>query len=159
MHRNILKITIKSIYFMALFLSLFSPHIAFSALDYNGLVQCDGVKSIEYDENGRSIGITPGEENRQEECDFAALMAMINRIIRWVFGLTIPLFIGMCAYAGILYMQPNPAKRSEANKMLSAGVKGFIIMLVAWFIVTTLVGWIVATNYKGSATSLLDQKK
>ena len=151
---------IKYLAVLILSLSLFSPIVAEAALTYNGLVKCDGAVSKEYDKNGVATGnLAPGEEARNKPCDFAALMDTINYIIKWVFGLTIPIFIGMCAYAGILYMTPNSTNRASANKMLWTGIKGFILMLSAWFIVSTLVDWLVAKDFKGAAKSLLEQKK
>ncbi len=108
-------------------------------LDYSGLVQCDGVKARD--------GTEPG---RQRECDFAALVNMINYVIRWVFGLTIPIFIALFAYAGFLYMTPNPSNRTKAKSMLWAAIKGFVIMLCAYFIVTTLMKWLVNPKFEGT---------
>lgn len=113
-----------------------------AALDYKGLVKCDGV-------------VTPGESGRTNPCDFKDLIETINSIIRWVFLLTIPIFIGIIAYAGFLYMSPNPSNRSQANNMLWEAVKGFAIMLIAWTFVTTLLGWLVDPSFKGVINSLI----
>lgn len=121
-------------------------------LDYGGLVKCDGVRSL--DKDGKPL---PGEEGRQNVCNFQALMGMVNSIIKWIFGLTIPIFIGLFAYAGFLYMTPNPGNREKSNKMLWAGLKGFVIMLIAWFGVSTLLGWIVSDSFMQTASSLLDK--
>lgn len=122
-------------------------HVAHAAstLTYSGLVQCDGVT-------------TEGETERQKKCDFAALVSMVNYIIRWLFGLTIPIFAGIGAYAGFLYMTPNPSNRTKANKMLWAAVVGFVIMLSAWLIVTTLLKWLVRDTFTG-ADALVEVKK
>lgn len=115
-----------------------------TTLNYGGLVKCDGVT-------------TASEQDRQKVCDFQALMGMVNSVIQWVFMLTIPIFVIMIAYAGFLYMTPNPGNREKSNKMLWAGLKGFVIMLIAWFAVTTLVGWIVNPEFMKTAGSLLDK--
>lgn len=115
-------------------------------LDYSGLVQCDGV-------------VTPGEEGRTTKCNFQSLMAMIDYLIKWVFGITVPIFVGLCAYAGWLYMQPSSSDRAKANTMLLTALKGFAIMLMSWFIVTTLVKWVINPKLYDTATSLLDTKK
>lgn len=80
---------------------------------------------------------------------------MANSIIKWIFGLSIPVFVGMFAYAGFLYMTPNSGNREKSNKMLWAALKGFAIMLCAWFIVATLLGWLVSDSFKSTAGSLL----
>lgn len=139
---------------MVLF-SLIQVTPVYAALDYSGLVQCDGVVSDERDVMGGFVN----EPERQRECDFAALMSMVNYIIKWVFGLTIPIFVGLMAYAGFLYMTPNPSNRALANKVLWAGIKGFVIMLVAWFLVTTLLSWLVSDTFKEPVGALLEQNK
>ncbi|MDQ5893583.1 MAG: hypothetical protein QG640_595 [Patescibacteria group bacterium] len=115
-------------------------------LDYGGLVKCDGV----VDKNN------PEEVARNNECDFQDLMGMVNSIIQWIFMLSIPIFIGLFAYAGFLYMTPSPGNREKSNKMLWAALKGFVIMLIAWFMVSTLLSWIVSDSFKGTASSLLE---
>ena len=129
---------------------------AHAALDYSGIVKCDGVKAVEYNSLGEVVGVLPGEENRQRECDFAALMDMITSLINWAFMLSIPIFIGLFAYAGILYMTPNPSNRSAANKMLWAALKGFVIMLIAWFLVTTLLKMVLDPLFEDTANSLIE---
>lgn len=126
----------------------FAQQLGPTTLNYGGLVKCDGV-------------VTGSEQDRQTKCDFNALINMANTIIKWVFGLTIPIIVVMFAYAGFLYMTPSPGNREKSNKMLWAALKGFVIMLLAWFIVSTLLKWLVNTNTESgrSATSLLDQKK
>lgn len=121
-----------------------------TTLNYGGLVKCDGV--VLKDAQGN-----PLEQDRNKECDFQALMMTVNSLIQWIFMLTIPIFVIMIAYAGFLYMTPNPGNREKSNKMLWAGLKGFVIMLIAWFAVTTLVGWIVNPEFMKTAGSLLDK--
>ncbi len=143
---KIFKIISKYILLLALSISIFSPTITYAALDYSGLVQCDGV-------------LTKGEDGRGNVCNFVALMSMINYLIKWLFGLTIPIFVGMCAYAGFLYMTPKSENRKDANKMLWKGIKGFALMLCAWFIVTTLIEKIINPELQNSANSLIEQNK
>ena len=127
-------------------LTLVQTAPVYAALDYSGLVQCDGV-------------VDPKEPDRNRECNFQRLIGMANYIIKWIFRLTIPIFVALIAYAGFLYMTPNEENRKTASKMLWAGVKGFVIMLCAWFIVTTLLGWVLDNSFKGAANSLLEQNK
>ena len=136
----------------ALLVSLANIGVVYAAdvpLNYNGLVQCDGVVDSK----------NPNETQRNKECNFAALVSMINHTIQWVFGLTIPIFIFILCYAGFLYMgPPSSGKRAQAKKMLWAALTGFVIMLSAYFIVVTLLGWLVAPDFKG-ADSLIEIKK
>ncbi|MEK7463966.1 MAG: hypothetical protein AAB610_02500 [Patescibacteria group bacterium] len=127
----------------SLFLAIGSAVPVYAALDYGGLVKCDGV-------------VDPNEPARNNECDFQDLIGTVNSIIKWIFMLSIPVFIGLFAYAGFLYMTPSPGNREKSNKMLWAALKGFVIMLVAWFMVSTLLSWIVSDSFKGTASSLLE---
>ncbi len=123
-----------------------------TTLNYSGLVQCDGV--VLRDKQGN-----PLEQDRDKECSFAELVSMANYIIRWIFTLTIPIFIIIMAYAGFLYMMPpSSGKRQQANKMLWQALIGFVIMLCAWFIVSTLLKWLIDPSFKG-ADALIEQQK
>lgn len=118
-----------------------------SDIKYSGLVRCDGV-------------LDPNEPGRNVKCNFAALINTIDYIVKWIFLLTIPIFAGIIAYAGFLYMKsPSSGDRTKANAMLWTAVKGFIIMLSAWVLVASLVDMIVDPAFKGVAGSLLEQKK
>lgn len=110
-----------------------------AALDYSGLVKCDGV-------------VDKNEPGRTRKCDFTALIEMVNALIRWIFVLSTAIFVGLFAYAGFLYMKPSSGDREKANSMLWAAVKGFVIMLMAWFIVYTLLNWVVNPLFKGTDT-------
>lgn len=123
----------------AVLISLLSVTPVHAALDYSGLVKCDGV-------------VTPGEEGRKTKCDFNALISMANSIISWLFMLSIPIFVGLFAYAGFLYMQPSSGSREKANTMLWVALKGFVIMLVAWMLVATLLKLVVDPDFKGANT-------
>ncbi len=102
-------------------------------LDYSGLVKCDGV-------------ITPGETERQKVCDFNALMETVRSAISWLFYITIPIATVAFAYAGIMYMTGVPGKIETARSIFQSVAYGFIIMLVAWIAVITVVDWFVEKN-------------
>ena len=126
-------------------LSLF-PIYASAALDYSGLVKCDGVT-------------TDSELYRQNKCNFAALMSMVNSTINWLFVISIPIAVGSLAYAGFLYMTGSQEKIKQAKGLMTNVLTGFIIMLCAWFIVTTLLKWLVSDALKSASTSLIETKK
>lgn len=137
----------KFLLFSFLIISFVFPAITFSAdvLDYSGLVKCDGV-------------ITDTEKFRQEECDFIALMGMVNSIVNWVFGISIPIAVASFAYSGFLYMTGEQGKMKQARGIMSNVAIGFIIMLCAWFIVSTLIKWVVKDKYLDITTSLIESK-
>lgn len=115
-------------------------------LDYSGLVQCDGV-------------VDPNETGRQTKCNFASLVKMIKHLIDWAFMLTIPIFTGLLAYAGFLHMTPKEGNRTKAKSILWAALEGFVIMLSAWLIVTTVVKWVIDPKFLDTANSFLNVSK
>ena len=99
-------------------------------LNYSGFVDCDGV--VKEDEPGRD-----------RKCDFAALMRTVNKMINWMFYIAVPIATVLFAYAGLLYIRCTSGARTQANKIFTSVGIGFIIMLVAWISVRTVVGWFV----------------
>lgn len=99
-------------------------------LDYSGFVKCDGV-----------LKTGEAEKDRQNVCNFAALIDTAIKIINWMFVISIPVATALFAYAGALYMTGIPGKMGQARKIfLSVGI-GFIIMISAWVAVRTFVDW------------------
>jgi len=120
-------------------------NVAGSKLDYSGLVDCDGVVD---DKN-------PLESERKNTCNFAALMRTVVKLINWAFYIAIPFAVVMFAWAGLLYMTGSEAKIKKAKDIfLSVGI-GFIIMLVAWLGVRTVVDMLVREG--SGATSLIEK--
>ncbi len=116
-----------------------------SVLGY-GWVRCDGVVT----RDAKGVALEPG---RTTECTFANLIAMVNYLINWLFGISIPIIIGLLVYSGFLYMTGKEANIKRAYKIMQQAVLGFVIMLLAWFIVTTILKWILkpwATNVTGT---------
>jgi hypothetical protein len=110
-------------------------------LDYSGLVKCDGV--VLKGEDGNPI-----EQDRQTECDFAALMSMVKSTINWLFLITIPILVLLLSCGGLLYMSGNKKNIDTAKAIFQSAAKGFIIMLVAWVSVVTVVNWFITDTDK-----------
>lgn len=113
------------------------------ALDYSGFVNCDGVK-------------TPSEKGRQNKCDFKALIDLVQKMINWLFYISIPIATVLFAYAGLLYLSGKESNINKAKAIFLAVVIGFIIMLVAWFAVSTILKWFASPD--SGATSLIADK-
>ncbi len=145
MKKNLLTIFIFSILFSSLYLSV-SPKIvkAQAPLDYSGWVQCDGV-------------LTKGESGRNVKCDFVSFMKMANYLINWAFTISIPVIVGLLAYSGFLYMTGKEENLKRSKRIMQNAVIGFIIMLTAWFIVSTLLKWLVNTSFTGVNTLIEKQ--
>lgn len=107
---------------------------------YTGLVRCDGVKD-------------PNNANSRV-CDYAALIDTANYLISWIIYIAITIALGLFIYAGFLYITGVPAHIEKAHSIFKSVVKGLIFMLLAWFIVSTLLEWL---DVKDEAfTSLID---
>lgn len=125
-------------------------------LDYSRFVKCDGVPARNI-VNGVDQGVKPGEEARQKECDFAALIDTVNKLINWLFIISIPIATVLFAWAGLLYLTGSEKNIGKAKSIFTSVGIGFIIMIVAWLAVYTVVNWLVKPNF--GATSLIEQKK
>lgn len=116
-------------------------------LDYSGFVKCDGV-----------LADKTKEPERQKLCSFAALIDTVNKAINWLFIISIPVAVALFAYGGLLYMTGTSSHRTKANNVFTSVGKGFIIMIVAWLGVYTVINWIISPALKDAATTFLDTK-
>ncbi len=112
----------------------------------DSFVQCDGVKS----EN---------EPNRQNVCNFVGLINSVKYIINWAFAISIPVIIGLLAWSGLLHMTGKQANIEKSYKIMQNAVFGFIIMITAWFIVTTLLKWVLKPEFSGVVNTLVETQK
>jgi len=110
-----------------------------TAADYNMigqtyLVHCDGSDS--------------------NPCDFNAFVDLINRIINWIISIAGVIFTISLIWGGYLYMTSgeNPGNKDKAKGILWNTLKGFVIILVSWLIVYTILNTLVPTgsDYRGS---------
>jgi hypothetical protein len=98
-----------------------------------GLIKC-GIGS-----NVISDGIEGGG------CDFTDLIALINDIITWIINIASVIFAISFIYAGFLYLTAGekPANKEKAKSMLLSTLVGFVIILVSWLIVYTILNILV----------------
>lgn len=138
-----------------IFLITFSlvPSLSFAAtttnpeLSYKGsFVQCDGV-------------ISNNEPNRQNKCNFASLINTVKYLVNWAFVISIPVIIGLIAWAGLLHMTGKKENITKSYAIMRNAVIGFAIMITAWFIVTTLLKWILKPEFSGVVNSLVETQK
>ncbi len=140
---------IKKAFIIFLIASSITPHFSMAAaLDYSGFVKCDGVKAPVAD-----------EPKRQTECDFNALLDTIKLAINWLFVITIPIVTVLFAYAGFLYMTGSQGNIKTAKSIFTSAATGFIIMLIAWFAVITVINWFITDTSKAVVNTFVDTKK
>ncbi len=96
--------------------------------------------------------------NGERECDFVDFIGQIDQLINDAFILAVPISIIVITYAGVKLMtsRGNSSAMSEAKKMLTKSITGFVIICAAWivvyFIITSL-GCTTCTEFLGSGPS------
>ena len=74
-------------------------------------------------------------------CGYSDLLQLASNLISWVIMISVPIATGVFAWAGIVYMTTGVAdKKSYAKGMMISVLKGFVAILAAWLIVTTITG-------------------
>ena len=103
------------------------PKSPVSKDQYSGLVKCSGVAS------------KPGEV----ECNFNYFIKTVANLINWGFYIAIPIVVVLFSWAGLLYISGVEKNIDKAKGIFLNAAIGFIIMLVAFTAVHTIVGWLV----------------
>ncbi len=111
---------------------LFLPAISFAQTNTSLVVNCSGTASTTTIVNGVTT----------QPCDFNTLIDTGTHLIEWMFYISVPIMVAILAYAGILYMTGLEKNISKAKGMFLKVALGFTIMLVAFVVINTLVGWI-----------------
>jgi hypothetical protein len=96
-----------------------NPFAEFAQDLSEGLVPCDGLG---------------------DPCTYNKLIELIQRIMKFIFILIIPIAAIAFTYAGflLLFQGSNPEKRKHARDILIKVVIGIVIVLAAWLIVKTI---------------------
>ena len=131
-----LSIGISMLLFTAAVISI-APHQAhaetgnavsrgYSTTPDNGLVPCTGT-----------------------DCQACSIVGLIQNLINFALGLSIPIVIGMFAWAGILYFTSAASGEnvSKAKRIFTDSLTGFIIALGAYLIIQTILHTILAPQY------------
>ena len=123
------KIKIFAIYFLV-FLMLIMPSVSLAA----GLVPCNN--------NNTAVTNSDGSVTQPIPCDFNALMALINTIVKFIlFDMAIPIAAIMFAYAGFLMVTAGgeaAGARTKAKSIFTNAVFGLVLAVAAWLIVNTI---------------------
>lgn len=127
---------------------------------YSGFVKCDGVVETERrivgkDNTGAPIYDEVQINPDQVKCDFRALVNTIMTFITWFMGFSVTLCVALFSYAGILYMTANEKNIATAKGIFYNVAIGFIVILIAWTLIYTLVNWIVKPEFLSTVTSFL----
>ncbi|HEV7449706.1 MAG TPA: pilin [Candidatus Paceibacterota bacterium] len=74
-------------------------------------------------------------------CDLCSFGELIQNLINFLLGISVPLSAGLFAWAGILYFSSRgvPAQIERAHKIFKSVVIGFVLAVAAWTIVQVAV--------------------
>ncbi len=81
-------------------------------------------------------------------CDFGDFIGLINDIIKWIISIAGVIFTISAIYGGFLYMTSGdkPGNKDKAKSILWSTLIGFVIILVAWLIVYTILHTLVNSS-------------
>lgn len=82
-------------------------------------------------------------------CDFKGLMMQIQHLINIAMVLGVISAILLTTWAGALYVSGQPKNIDQAHAIFQVVVKGFIIMLLAWFVVYQILEWLTGSKSFG----------
>jgi hypothetical protein len=87
--------------------------------------------------------------NCSPNCGYYDLLKLINNIINWIITISVPIAAGVFAWAGIKYMTTGVMdQKAEAKEMLRKVLVGFVAILSAWIIVTTITNALLKPEFK-----------
>lgn len=85
----------------------------------------------------------------QNNCGYRELLILVNNIINWIIIISVPVAAGVFAWAGILYMTTGVMDtKAKAKEMLWKVFWGFVVILSAWIIVTTITNTFLSKDFK-----------
>jgi hypothetical protein len=146
------KIKIFAIYFLV-FLVLIIPAISLAQptmISPNGksLVPCNNTPVM----NGGTVSMNPdGTVQYQKQCDWNALMSLVNNIINFIlYYMAIPIAAIMFAYAGFLMVTAGgeaAGARTKAKGIFTNAVIGLVLAAACWLIIKLILS---VTGYNGA---------
>jgi len=78
-------------------------------------------------------------------CQFCELAVLIQNIINFAIGISIPIAMLLFAYAGFLYATAGGGEKiSKAHKVFSATGIGFAVALTGWLVVNTILNTLIS---------------
>lgn len=112
---------------------------------------CDGPNSAVL---AKKFSEDPANSGKQyRPCNFNALMELAQHLINSMITLGILASLALFTYAGGLHVTGSPGNIEKAKKIYTNVLKGFIIMITAWFIVYQIVDWIKCDPAKEECTA------
>ncbi len=83
------------------------------------------------------------------DCDFEDFIQLIRNIIDWIIKISVPVATGVFAWAGFKYMTSGVVdQKSEAKEMIRKVFIGFVVILSAWLIVSTIINALLNEDFR-----------
>lgn len=97
-----------------------------------------------------------GPTQGEKACDFNSFIGTLNGIIDWIISIAFVIFALSFIWGGYLYLTSGvkPANKDKAKTVLWSTFIGFVIILVAWLIVHTLLVYLV--DKSGASDSIFN---
>lgn len=98
--------------------------------------------------DGKAVPI-PNTNPAEYECGFGDIIAEINKLVNFAFLLAVPVTMIALTWAGIkiLLAAGNMTKVTEAKKMATQVLTGFLFVLCAWLIVYVIASNLLKEDY------------
>lgn len=108
---------------------------AANQVNQRGIVPCDGVGGRQvpvFDDQGNRIGT-----RTSVECNYNSLINGINTAVKYFLYISTFIAIAMLVWGGFQYLMAagNPAKKTDAKRMIATVIVGILIVYSAWLIV------------------------
>jgi hypothetical protein len=136
---------ITRISFIFVLLVITLPTITLAANAYTPLITCGNHPTVEtYNLDGVNTTYIAGQ------CTFNDVVDTINRIINWIISIAGVIFTISAIWGGFLYVTSGekPGNKDKAKTILWSTLTGFVIILVSWLIVYTILTYLVDPSYK-----------
>jgi hypothetical protein len=101
---------------------------------------------------GREVTVGKDAKTQVYSCNFAALIAMLNKLITYLIYIAMPLAAIAFAYAGWLYLSAgdNSGQIDKAKKVFTTVGIGFVVILCAWLVFKLIATTFLSDDYKNS---------
>jgi hypothetical protein len=99
---------------------------------------------------------TSADPNGATSCQACNLVDLLQHVINFMLGLSIPIAISLFAYAGVLYFTSaaNQGNIDKAKKIFRSAFLGFILALMSFIIVNTILHAVLAPDYSDGWNSI-----
>lgn len=121
---QITKLILVSILSVGTLLALLAPSLVLAQVD-RIVPKCDS--SVPYAE-------------KDKWCDFAAFVQLLNNLLKWMVGISVPLATILIVYGGFIMITAptDSGQRTKAKDIFWAAIVGLVAILAAYLVIDTI---------------------